>query len=162
MRRAGLAALAAVVVLTGCAKVRDSRVNPFNWFGRSQSATPTLAPSEGYAQYTDRRGLVGQIVSLQVDRAPGGAIVTAIGLPPTQGWWDADLIPETKGINDRPVPEKGVITLNFRLLSPPGPTPTGTPASRELSATYFLSDQVLDGVRTITVKAQQNQRSSRR
>lgn len=162
MRRAGLAALAAVMVLTGCGKVRESRFNPFTWFGQSRSEEPTLAPDGGYAQFTDRRGLVDQVKQMQVDRMPGGAIVTAIGVPPTQGWWDADLIPDTKGVDDRPVAENGVITLNFRLLPPPGPTPTGTPASRELSATYFLSDQVLAGVRTITVRAQQNSRSSRR
>lgn len=36
MRKAVLAGLAAVMVVTGCASVRDSRLNPFNWFGRSK------------------------------------------------------------------------------------------------------------------------------
>ena len=29
--------LAATLVLTACAGIRDSRVNPFNWFGQSRS-----------------------------------------------------------------------------------------------------------------------------
>jgi len=37
MRKTFSAILVSTLVLTGCATVRDSRVNPFNWFGTARS-----------------------------------------------------------------------------------------------------------------------------
>ena len=38
MRVALLIALSLGVALSGCGRVRDSRLNPFNWFGRAEPA----------------------------------------------------------------------------------------------------------------------------
>lgn len=140
--------------LSACGGIRDSRLNPFNWFGRDREerveVVETLGPIE-------RRPLAAEIISLKVDRMPGGAIIHAIGLPQTQGHWDAELVP----LNGE-VPEKGVLTYEFRLAPPPGPTRQGTPQSREVVVGLFVSDQTLLGVRNIAVIAQANRRSVRR
>jgi hypothetical protein len=163
MTRAGLAALAAVLVLAGCGTIRESRLNPVNWWGGSSSEAPSLAPRDGYPEtIADTRPLVAQVVTMQIDRAPGGAIVRATGLPATQGWWAADLVAEVQTTGGHPVAENGVMSFQFRILPPPVGTRSGPQQSREVTAAVFLSDQELAGVRTITVKGRDNQRSSRR
>lgn len=153
MKKPLLAALAAITLLSGCASVRESRVNPFNWFG-SAEVEKDLAPESGEF---DGRPLVNQVVSMKIDRAPGGAIVTAIGLPPTQGYWEAELVAENDGYA-----EDGVLTYQFRIWPPAYVSAQGTQQSRELSAGIFVSDQSLQGVSRIVVLGAQNSMSSRR
>jgi|SRR6056297_115699 len=158
-----LAGLVAVMALSACSGVRESRLNPFNWFGGSQAEERTLAPRGGYgAEEADPRPLVDRVIALQVDRTPGGAIVSAIGLPPTQGWWAAELVPVNADIEGRPVADGGVLGFEFRIVPPPGPRRSGTPPSREVSAGLFVTDQELAEVRSVTVAGADNQRSARR
>lgn len=157
MRGSVLAAMAALVFLASC----GTRLNPFNWFGGSTSE-PVAATTQDEAEPVDPRPLVDQVIALQVDRAPGGALVTAVGLPTVQGFHGAELVPTETGIDDRPVAEDGVLTFRFVAVPPPGRRPSGTPASREISAGVFLTDQALAAVRTITVVGARNQRSARR
>lgn len=154
-----VAGLMATVALAGC----QSRLNPahWSWFERSASE-PTLAPKEGYPSDVDPRPRVSQVVSMQVDRTQGGAIVTAVGLPPTQAYWEAALIPTYKGDGGKVAAKDGVIQLEFLAVPPFQHRREGTRISRELSAGIFLSDQSLEGVREIRVVGQNNQRSSRR
>lgn len=154
MTRPLIAALICTLLVAGCARVRDSRVNPFNWFGQSeQSSNVTVVQG----QQRDPRPLVSQITELRIDRAPGGAIVHAVGLPPRQGYWEAELV-EAEGVEAEP----GVLVYDFRAWFPVSRTGAGTPYSRELSAGMFLTDQDMQGVTTIVVRGQQNQRISRR
>jgi hypothetical protein len=159
MRLQIVAGLLVLTVLAGC----QSRYNPTNWgwFGGS-TGEATLAPRSGYAPDVDPRPLADQIVSMQVDRLPGGAIVTAVGLPRTQGYWKADLVSTYKTESGKTAAKDGVIRLEFRVIPPRGPRPVVNQASREISAGIYLTDQTLRGVRTITVVGAQNQRSSRR
>lgn len=163
-RRAALGLMGAgsIVGLSACGRVRESRLNPLNWFGRSQEEEPTLAPREGYDPNTDPRPVVQQVTALQVDRVPGGALVTATGLPPTQGHWSAGLVAEATGASGRPLRDGSTLAFEFRLLPPQSPQPSGPAQSRELTATVYLTDQDMQGVRTITVKGLTNQRSARR
>lgn len=161
MRKPLLAALSAALFLTACGTVRESRLNPFNWFGRSteQPVAQTGGGDEETVVINDPRPLAQQILSMKVERIPGGAIVHATALPPTQGYWKADLIAENRGRPD----EKGTLTLQFRAFQPvERDAPAGTAVSREITAGLFLSDQDLQLVRTIVVKGAENQRSSRR
>lgn len=153
MRISVLAALAALMVLSACATVRSSRVNPLNWFGRGEER----AVAVDMTQALDPRPLVQQVTAMQVDRAPGGAIVSATGLPPSQGHWEAELVETNDG-----KPVDGVLTLHFRAYPPEFPRPAGTPASREITAGIFLSTQDLEGVSRIVVQGAENQRVSRR
>ena len=142
--------------LAGCGTVRESRLNPFNWFGGSQEEVG-FAP-EDIVERLDNRPLIDQVTSLRIERVQGGAIVHAVGLPPTQGHWEADLVAENRGRPD----ENGALVLQFKSFPAVTRTRRGSQASREVVAGTFLSDQTLASVNQITVRAERNARSSRR
>ncbi|MCZ8079919.1 MAG: hypothetical protein O9289_12670 [Rhodobacteraceae bacterium] len=150
MKRTVLAALGVVLVVSGCGMIRESRLNPFNWFGRAEprETVTTAAPK-------DQRLLVSQVLTLSVDPYSAGAIVRAKGIPPSQGWWDAELVP-------RPIDENGVLVFDFRVFPPITETPEGTPRSREITVAISLSNVKLDQVREIVVQGATNALSSRR
>ncbi|NGQ92621.1 hypothetical protein G5V65_17140 [Rhodobacter sp. HX-7-19] len=150
MRKTVLAALGIVLMVAGCGAIRESRLNPFNWFGRAEprETVATAAPQ-------DERLLVAQVVSLSVDPYSTGAIVRARGIPPSQGWWDAELVA-------RPLDENGVLVFDFRVFPPITNTPEGTPRSREITVAAALSNVKLDQVREIVVQGATNALSSRR
>lgn len=142
----------AVVLVSGCATVRDSRLNPFNWFGSSEE---TLDP---IAVENERRPLVSEITALVIERTPGGAIVRATALPPTQGWF----APELVALTPFGEPVEGVLSYSFRAVPPETPVRASRPQSRELSAAVFISNAVLDRVRVIQVTGARNSRVARR
>ena len=53
--------LGLTVALAGCAGVRQSRLNPFNWFRKSEPRETIVLPKEG----SDPRGLVETVLSMQ-------------------------------------------------------------------------------------------------
>lgn len=151
MKRTVLAGMAAVLVLAGCGAIRESRLNPFNWFGRSEvRATPVSIETPA-----DPRALATEILAMTVEPYPGGAIVKATARPPSQGWWDAELVA-------RPLDENGVLVYDFRIFPPLTGTPTGTPQSREITAAVAVSDIALQNVTEIVVQGEANARASRR
>lgn len=143
--------LGLTVALAGCAGVRQSRLNPFNWFKRSEPRETIVLPGEK----TDPRGLVETVLSMQVEPIPGGAIVRARGLNPTQGWWDAELVKQD-------VDEQGVLVYEFRLLPPIARADVNTQQSREIDVAIYISDIKLQDVREIVVQGATNARSARR
>jgi hypothetical protein len=104
---------------------------------------------------TDPRPLVESVLSMTVEPVPGGAIVRARGQTPTQGWWQAELVPLD-------VDDRGALVYEFRIEPPPQVTPVNTPQSRQLDVAIFVSDYRLDGVREIVVQGSANARSARR
>ena len=58
MTRPLIAALALTMLLSACGTIRESRFNPFTWFGSSEEVT--LTPDGGYAVVRDNRALVAQ------------------------------------------------------------------------------------------------------
>lgn len=138
--------------LTGCARVAESRLNPFNWFGGSETETTTAAA----VVETDPRPRVAQVTSLTIEPTPTGAIVRATGLPPTQGWFAAALVPET----DEPV--NGEMVYVFRAVPPEAPRRVSTVQSRELSVARSLSQQALAQTRVVRVIGAQNALVARR
>lgn len=153
MTRTIAALLVAAVALTGCGRIRDSKLNPFNWFGGSKEETVQVV--DGVP--VDPRPLVQEVTRLEVARQPGGAIVTAAGVPPTQGWWDAELVPEGDG-----AAKDGVLTYRFVVKAPLELRRTSTPQSREVTAAVYLSDIRLQDVTQIVVLGASNSRSSSR
>lgn len=139
------------LTLAGCGGLRESRLNPFNWFRRSEPRETIVLPGE----QTDPRGLVETVLSMDVEPIPGGAIVRARGLTPTQGWWNAELV-------GRDVDENGVLVYEFRLLPPVGQTDVNTQRSREIDVAIYISDIKLANVREIVVQGATNARSARR
>jgi hypothetical protein len=143
-----------LVVLAGCGGFRDSRLNPLNWFGGSQSAQlEPLLPEEA----PDNRALVADVIDMQIDQLPGGAILRATGRAPTQGYWQAELVLR-EGADQDP----GAQVYEFRVFPPVTPADVSTPQSREVTVALYLSDIDLAGVQSITVQGATNARAIRR
>lgn len=150
MRLPLLAALATVTALTACGGFRESRLNPLNWFGRSQEVQPLAV-----AKDEDPRPLVNNVLSMVVEQTPGGAIVRATGLSPTQGYYKADLV-------ELPIDENGVLVYEFRITPPPTEKPVGANRTREVTVAAYLSSFKLEGISRILVQGANNARSSGR
>jgi hypothetical protein len=150
MTKALILGLCAVLALSAC----NSRLNPLNWFGRSEPvAADTLVP----APAADPRDLIAEVVTLTAEPMPGGAIITATGRAATQGWWNAELVLREGEGTDPAAP-----VYDFRVLPPVVAMPVSTPQSREVTVALFLSDRDLDGVGSITVQGAANARAVRR
>ncbi|MGB3555459.1 MAG: hypothetical protein WBA25_12560 [Jannaschia sp.] len=138
----------AVLALVGCG-VGQSRLNPLNWFGSSTSEEIAVARAVA------TQPVIDQVVSLDVAPTPGGAIVSTVGLPPTQGFWEAQLV-------RLPTEDASVFLLEFRILPPLERLPSGTQPSREVLAGAVLTNGDLAGIRTIAVQGARNRLSVRR
>ena len=154
MRLPQIVTLVCLVALAGCGGFRDSRLNPLNWFGGAQAAaSEPLVP----AAAPDQRALVADVIDMQIDQLPGGAILRATGRAPTQGYWQAELVLRTGPDADAASP-----VYDFRIFPPVTPTPVSTPQSREVTVALYLSDIDLAGVASITVQAANNAKAVRR
>ena len=166
--------LTASLALGACGVVRNSAINPANWFGRAapdtvqtvdiRSANPLIP--------TTRRGLFGsrnadaeyigrpfdEIVELTIEQVPGGAIIRATGRADRQGTYAVQLTPA----NEDETPIDGVLTYRLEGIAPTAPTAVGTPATREVTAARQVTSQVLRGVSSIRVEGQRNALVSRR
>lgn len=152
MTRTLLAMLALCITVSACGRIADSRFNPFNWFGRDR-AEQTTVTDEAFLR--DPRPFVTQVLSLQVDPTPEGAIIRTRGLPPTQGYYDAELVEI-----DRDDPT--TLVYEFRVTPPPFRERVGTQQSREIIVGQAVSNRRLATVRTITIIGQSNRRAVRR
>jgi len=142
--------LTILVTLASCGRIAESRLNPFNWFGRDRAAaaaTPVVVAEHP-------RPLVSQVISVSVEQAPGGAILRAVGLPPRQGYWEPALLGPTR--------QGDILIYQFRAQPPLSPTRVSTQPSREIVEGAFISDQTLAGVREIQVLGAQASRVVRR
>ena len=142
---ARIGAVLAVTALAGCG-LGQTRLNPFNWFGSDREERIEVA------RVATARPVVQQVVSLEGAQTRSGAIISAVGLPPTQGFWEADLVRV-------PTDDPSVLLLDFRILPPITPEPVGTQPSREVLAGTTYSTQDLAGIRTIVVQGEVNRRS---
>lgn len=156
MRSPLFAAFAVVLTVSACATVRESRFNPFNWFGRSQE-TRMVAADDG--RLADGRQLVAEVVELKVEPMPGGAIVRATGRNDTQGWWNGELVEQ---VSDDADSDPSIVTFQFVVAQPWDQTRVSTPRSRELTVGTFLTKRRLETIRAITVIGARNSRTSRR
>lgn len=158
MRKPLIAIMALSLTLSACGGIRDSRINPFNWFGRSEARTSSSREeSQKFVRPEDWRPLVDQVTSMSVEQIPEGAILRATGLPSTQGHWGAELVRyEGQGIAD------GVLVFDFRLAPPPYRANAGTEYSREVVVATRLTLNDLAGVSRIIVRGQRTERSVRR
>lgn len=145
-----LVTIALCLSLAGCGGLRESRLNPFNWFKRSEARASVLVEAPG-----DKRPLVETVLTMTVEPIPGGAIVRATGLPPTQGWWQAELVA-------MPLDENGTLVYEFRVLPPRDQTPAGQARSREIEVATYISDAKLETIREIVVQGSGNARSAAR
>ncbi len=169
--------LIATLTLSACGAVRDSRINPFNWFGRSQSETVVVAdtraetnpliPEENRGnlfRVFGRQDVViptapmDQVSDLVIERVPGGAIIRATGVSSYVGAFNVVLVPETEG--EEPV--DGVLSYSLEAARPSGAQPGGTQRVRTFTAARHVTDNQLKNVRAIRVAAARNARTSSR
>ncbi|WP_417525750.1 hypothetical protein [Marinovum sp.] len=168
MRKLVLASLVVTTSLAGCATVRESRVNPFNWFGRSQSVEVSPGESEVNTLIPERRAffgkrdappyageLVEQVTELHVRRVGGGALIEVSGVLTSIEGFDVRLIPVEDG-------DAGTLSYEFRAVQPQYGTGVGNAHARAVTAAVKLTDQELAGVQTIRVLARNNIRSAQR
>lgn len=165
------ALIVASMVLAGCATVRDSRVNPFNWFGKSRSQavntstetgqTNPLIPERAAISFFNKQpeSYGGQpvetITQLLIERRPGGAIVRVTGVADRNGPFDVRLI------KDETAPGDQTLSYTLRAIQQPGARSSG-PRARTVTAADWLTDQELFGVSTIRVAGRTNAQASRR
>ncbi|MGB5862867.1 MAG: hypothetical protein WBG95_01055 [Sulfitobacter sp.] len=164
--------LVSSLALGACGVIRDSSLNPTNWFGRSTSeAVADAGPANPLIP--TRTGLFGnrgeasvqyigepfdQIVALTIERVAGGAIIRAEGRADRQGIYAVQLTPATQ--DETPV--DGVLTYRLEGILPNARTRVGNEPTREVSAARRLTDQELRGVRSIRVEGQRNALVSQR
>ncbi len=153
--------ICAALATTGCARLADSRINPLNWFGSSQSAPVTasgelrpLVLASRTTEVTDQRGAIQQVTGLAIERTPSGAIVRATGVASTQGQFNAQLVEVSN--------TGGVLTFAFRIEAAAGFSGQNSTFSRQVTVARALSANDLAGVRTIRVQGSTNQRSASR
>jgi hypothetical protein len=140
--------------LAGCGDSSMNSLNPFNWWGGDDVAVEVTPDGE----VVDPRPLIGEVTALVAESTPGGVIIRATGLPPTQGFWDAVLLPDSPEL----IPdEDGVLGFDFRAAMPLVAQPVGSPRTREIVTGYFLSNQDLAGIRSVTIRGERNARSLR-
>ena len=161
MLRATLLGTAVLLTLTGCARIADSRFNPVNWFGSSTEApvdangqTRPLIPANNRNVAIDNRTMVQSITSLDIDPTPSGAIVRAVGVAQTQGYFNAELV--SRGVAN------GVLDLEFRAQAPTALEVPGTTQSRQISAAHVIERSDLAAIRSVRVTAATNARTSGR
>lgn len=154
-RRRMLVLMGAVGTLAACGRVRESRLNPRNWFGGSrEEERPDLGPT---LDTNDNRALIAVVSEMAIEPTSSGAIVRAEGMTETPGWWDVDLVADNAG---RPI--DGVLTLRF-VGSPPRTPVTATgDAARHVVAAYAVPQTTLEVLSAIVVVAETNSRRSRR
>lgn len=151
MKRTILLGLCAVLIVAGCARVRESRINPFNWFGGAQRETRFELPAE----VQDDRLLAPEVLDLSVEPYSAGALVKVVARTPEQGWWEAELVA-------RPIDENGVLVYDLRMFPPLAESPIGTPTSREITVATSVSAVMLERVTRIVVQGESNALSSGR
>lgn len=181
LRAAALGGL--VLALSGCATIRDSRANPFNWFAGeapaleraetdadgAESETAGAAPAEVNPLIPQRRESifrnddaevyrgtrVPEVTGLAVDAVPGGAVIRATGTAASLGAFDVRLTAVETG-------DPSLLRLELRALQPAATAGEGTARARTVTAALGLTDQALAQVRRIEVVARDNARSVRR
>lgn len=154
MRSRPILTLTLCAGLAGCGDSSVNSLNPFNWWG-GEEETFAVTP-EG--EIVDPRPLIGEVTALVAEPVPGGVLIRATGLPPTQGFWDAALLPPNPELTPD---EDGVLAFEFRAAAPLTPQGVGTPRTREIVTGYFLTNQDLASIRTVTIVGERNSRSLR-
>lgn len=150
MKKSLLTLLVVALTVTGCSTIRDSRINPRNWFGSSRAERPALGP---VSDTVDNRALVAQITALSIEPTSSGGLLRAEGVTATAGWWDGELV-----AGNFARPEAGVLTLRFVAAAPREPVADTGIQSRTLIAVYALTQAQLDSVASIVVTAEGNSR----
>jgi len=161
MRRAALAILIAGLALSGCDRLGGvgslgSLPTPSGLFGPAtpvavdRSQLPPLVDPNRRGGTVDRRPLVTQVTALRLEPASTGAIVTAEGIAPAAGAFNAQLT--------RVGFENGTLVYAFRAELPEG----GAIGQRRLTSAVMIDQDELPFVTSVRVVANENALSTSR
>ncbi|WP_299147555.1 hypothetical protein [uncultured Tateyamaria sp.] len=178
MRLRTVSLFVALIALTACGAVRDSRVNPFNWFGQSRSqpvqrseepkeVNPLIPVDRGPGLFASlRRGNeeyfgtpIDQVSELVIERVPGGAIVRATAIADVDNVYDVRLIPAN---DDLEPDEDGVLVYQVEGVHPEDRRRTTTQRQRTFVVADRITDRKLADIRSIRVEGGRNAQSSAR
>lgn len=163
--------LMAGFVLTSCGW-SDSGVNPKNWFGSSKEVPADAEAVEINPLIPQKRNSIlskkevpvdigvpiAQIAQLRIERTSSGAIIHATGIGAREGAYNARLVPD----DPDEIAENGILSYTLRVYYPASTTALGTERTRRVDVARSLSNQTMDGVRSIRVSGTDNARESRR
>ncbi|SMC40400.1 MULTISPECIES: hypothetical protein [Primorskyibacter] len=168
MQKALSALVVSALVLASCGTIRESRLNPFNWFGRSQATVVTdgtgavnpLIPRRRASIFRPEAAaysgqLIGEVSELLIERRPGGAVIRATGVSDRLGPFEAKLVK-----NDDET-DADTLTYDMRAYQPANPT-TQSDWPRTVTVAVYLTDQELRDIREIRVKSARKIQTSRR
>ena len=173
MRRITILLIITAFGLSACGTVRDSRINPFNWFGggreapaeQPQSDNPLIPERTGGifgSSRAEREAYTGVPVDVVrdiiVEQVPGGAIVRATGVSRYQNVFDVQLTPA----DDDEAEEDGVLDFRLEARIPRKPVAGGPERLRTFVAARVLTENDLEGVTQIRVSAADNARVTSR
>ncbi len=159
MRIPVLILLSATLTLSGC----QSRWNPANWWGDDPVPVGEVNPlipdatddGRSFFQAKKVAEFVGSpiqsVTSVEIHKVAEGNMVMVVGVASSHGVSNVRLIPANDGI-----PEGGVLTLELRGIYPEEPILGGSDVTREVTTAVVLTDQHLQGARTIRVAAANN------
>lgn len=147
-------------LLTGCSTIKESRVNPMNWFGATATAatTDSLIPTENALTRSRRAPAyagvpIAQLQSVALRNAIGGKILEVQALSARLGASDLRFI-------DVPNNDPRVREIRLHAVTPTR-AGVGTIAARSVTAAKFFTDQDLAGLTKITVLSGTNSISVR-
>jgi hypothetical protein len=153
------------VVLSGCGRMRDSKVNPANWFGKRNHrvATAPAAPAEVNPLIPQKTSIlrkdksekyfgtpVDNVVSMSIEKLPSGAIIHVIGVTRLQGAYDVRLTSDSKGD-----PVDGVLSFTLKAVQPLD-QPQGPQQARTVHVARFVSNGDLKKSSLIRIVGGQN------
>ena len=168
--------LVATLTLSACGVVRDSRINPFNWFGNSRSVPierDSRAETNPLIPQNERGGLfrsvrdsvevytgtpVDQVTDLTIERVPGGAIIRASGISAYDGPYQVRLTPAT----DNAEPVDGVLTYRLEAALPSRLRRVTSERVRTVTAGVRVTDKDLSQVRVVRVEGERNAQTTTR
>lgn len=164
MRKIVVCLAVAAMVLSAC----NTRLNPRNWFGSSEEVSAEAAatknpliPEESALSSRPEEVYPGApvrtVTELKVERVANGAIIRATGVAYVQGAFNVKLQPLNNG-----EPVSGVLTYELLAVQPAAGPRGGSDQTRTVTVAHSLTNQQLEGVRTIKVVANENARQSRR
>ena len=173
MRTFFFAVLISTLALPGCSSIRDSRINPVNWFGSDDTSAatepeasdnPLIPVSTGIFSSDGRRddfyggSPIQTVTEVTLERVPGGLLIRATGVSLTQGAYDVRLTPVSEDEN----PQDGVLAYRLEAMKNEDIAAQGTIASRTVTVARKLTDQELGDTRIVRVSGVQNTVEARR
>lgn len=136
-----------ILILAGCSEGNLGNLNPLTWFGNDSQTAESSVDSV----LVDNSVMVPQVTNLAQFPITNGLIISASGMPNTQGFYNPVLLP----LNDE-MPMDGYLNYELRASAPKEETNVGTYRSRQLDAALTITEDKLKNIIGIRVIALEN------